>query len=925
MAKAAVLEFQRAGLDVEIRVDVASLEALRREASRGCDLLIYYGHGTEDGRLVFVDGAKTFEQLATTPDLIAFWQRLPACFIFACYGNQFALELPCPWLAFTVPILREAPKGLLYTLIGHLAQHSVRDAVEAALTHAANAMDSPFAHAAQVSSQPLPALHVRPGTMVLSRAAPFLSGYVEVDFQNLAIGETIYPDHEPFVGRLAELHTLWRLPAPDADRALQHVVWVHGDAGMGKSALLRQYAMVVRDLAFREVQEPVYVLHLYCSQHTRPETLADAVCQKATTLYRWESVPPSLEKLCHRLETLRGTHVWILDDLTYLSIHPDRNDEAARLIQRIVDAARGAAIPLQLVVSSRRPGPQQRDREDIRVTSLYAAEALRLARKVREQANQPGSYEDLSVGASRLFHYGGGATALYKRALLLAVEHEMSYQEYADGLEKMGSLDRLDMDVISQHMVAYELKKLGELQQRHGFMYTAFFRLYYPLVSKAGYFTPSELQKWFGEQFYSPGSPCTIAIAYKNGLTYLARLGFVLVEKDQGMPRFSMPPNQRPAMRVLSHPSTALLPTQVPLRGVQQRLSLPLERARVVGLEALPDFLAMEQDYMPYLMDPEAVQAVLYSMMVRAEIADLFGKGDESLQLLNEAVSLYDEYHHNYLPTESSASNACARALVNKGVTLGALGQPAAALAVYDEVVQRYGLREEASLMYLEVRIREERPRVSDEAHFLVFSMHDRFPNHHDRLIVRATPLSLYEDAWLLAIEDTARRGRREQFALYKPEHKIIPLNWTKEPLYWANALWGVRLDDDRAVELYCRFFFHFVRSQSGRFHIVERVDHLPWTTEVTAEHIETVAQHLRPLRILERPARHIVILSGTVLFKTALFSTKILVATRATDRLDDDTGVPIHYSVGQVELFGEELLLQELPVIDDGTRGLFG
>jgi hypothetical protein len=30
------------------------------------------------------------------------------------------------------------------------------------------------------------------------------------------------------------------------------VIWVHGTAGMGKSALLRQFATFVRDLAFRE-------------------------------------------------------------------------------------------------------------------------------------------------------------------------------------------------------------------------------------------------------------------------------------------------------------------------------------------------------------------------------------------------------------------------------------------------------------------------------------------------------------------------------------------------------------------------------------------------------------------------------------------------------------------------------------------------
>jgi TolA-binding protein len=40
-----------------------------------------------------------------------------------------------------------------------------------------------------------------------------------------------------------------------------------------------------------------------------------------------------------------------------------------------------------------------------------------------------------------------------------------------------------------------------------------------------------------------------------------------------------------------------------------------------------------------------------------------------------------------------------ARALFNKGVTLGALGRSADAIAVYDEVVARYGTASEPALL----------------------------------------------------------------------------------------------------------------------------------------------------------------------------------------------------------------------------------
>ena len=107
-----------------------------------------------------------------------------------------------------------------------------------------------IAEALRVSSVPLPALQIPPGTAVLSRLSPALAGHAEVDFYGVQIRPISYPDHDSFVGRLEDLRCLWQLPSPYADRALQRIVWVHGDAGMGKSALLRQFAIVVRDLTF---------------------------------------------------------------------------------------------------------------------------------------------------------------------------------------------------------------------------------------------------------------------------------------------------------------------------------------------------------------------------------------------------------------------------------------------------------------------------------------------------------------------------------------------------------------------------------------------------------------------------------------------------------------------------------------------------
>ncbi len=162
MAKLAVRDFAASGLHVEVRVDQASLVSLRREARGGCHLLVYYGHGTEDGHLSFVDGRKAFTHLAEDAGLGDFWRHLPVCFLFACYGDRFAQHLPGPWVAFSKPILTAAPKGFMHAFIPALA----RDGLDAAVTRArelrAEEMRSDFSAAMRFSEAPLPALPALP-------------------------------------------------------------------------------------------------------------------------------------------------------------------------------------------------------------------------------------------------------------------------------------------------------------------------------------------------------------------------------------------------------------------------------------------------------------------------------------------------------------------------------------------------------------------------------------------------------------------------------------------------------------------------------------------------------------------------------------------------------------------------------------------
>jgi hypothetical protein len=389
MAKNAVNVFRHSGLDLEIRVDAASAGGLHRIADERCELLLYYGHGTEAGQLFFVDGAKNYSELSTGLGLVPFWSSLHGTILFACHSGKFAAALPCPWLAFTEEILRQAPHGFMNAWIRALKVLPLRDALHHAHDVSRESMGSNFPDSLEISGQPWPEVRVSAGTVRLRRASPGLTGRLEVDFASLVHDGRSYPEHDPFVGRVADLMKLMKLPDPDSDHPLQQLFWVSGDAGIGKSALLRQHACHVRDLAFTDEEGPVWLLHAYCLDCIQPRDVEQTICKKAKDLYGWEAVPDSFHHLFKRLPEVPGIHVWILDDLTYL--RPEIGKEQGL-----------AACPSP----DRRYGPRGRDpgaacseRPLRRTTGLGTVEnraarrlGSRRARRTDQEPGEPGNH-----------------------------------------------------------------------------------------------------------------------------------------------------------------------------------------------------------------------------------------------------------------------------------------------------------------------------------------------------------------------------------------------------------------------------------------------------------------------------------------------------------------------------------------------------
>lgn len=219
-------------------------------------------------------------------------------------------------------------------------------------------------------------------------------------------------------------------------------------------------------------------------------------------------------------------------------------------------------------------------------------------------------------------------------------------------------------------------------------------------------------------------------------------------------------------------------------------------------------------------------------------------------------------------------------------------------------------------------------PRVSDAATFLSFETPDgkdlvwltEQVDAQDWCVVsrksrslRIAKLPFYDRGYLLAIEDTARRGPREQFALVRLHTDLVQLDWTNEPFYLANETWPAILDKDTICP-YLRTFFHFVRGDLGQFQIADNVGQIAWEEEASAERKRSVELRLEPLTVESFEVGDRVVLTSTVMFKNALFRTKYLVSLRRQTMpgLDGETQ---EFTIGQTTFLDESVLLEDLPV----------
>lgn len=188
---------------------------------------------------------------------------------------------------------------------------------------------------------------------------------------------------------------------------------------------------------------------------------------------------------------------------------------------------------------------------------------------------------------------------------------------------------------------------------------------------------------------------------------------------------------------------------------------------------------------------------------------------------------------------------------------------------------------------------------------------------------VRVTDLPFYDDFKFYALSDSTLPQPNTRYALYKPGD-ISMMNWTNEPIYAVNERAPIKLDRKTAI-IYAKFFFHYVRGQLGRFIIVEKPEEVVWLANANAKEKGEVASRLMPVTYKGIGRDNLYTLTATVVFKNALFKTDIKIAPYEMDVFDAETNQPEHFTIGQMKLTNEDLLLEELNVPVDPPPGEFG
>ena len=164
--------------------------------------------------------------------------------------------------------------------------------------------------------------------------------------------------------------------------------------------------------------------------------------------------------------------------------------------------------------------------------------------------------------------------------------------------------------------------------------------------------------------------------------------------------------------------------------------------------------------------------------------------------------------------------------------------------------------------------------------------------------VIMAVDMPFYPGYRFLDIADHTNSPPTQRFVLLSDERFSV-LNFSNEPIYALNRELPIKLSKDPVLD-YMRFFFAYVRGRHGRFLVVEYVDDIAWKDDPPPPARKAIGKMLKPLKLTNKDGEPFQT-ETTMVFKDSLFSATI-------------TATP----EGMVSLTDEELLIEDMPVLDD-------
>lgn len=164
---------------------------------------------------------------------------------------------------------------------------------------------------------------------------------------------------------------------------------------------------------------------------------------------------------------------------------------------------------------------------------------------------------------------------------------------------------------------------------------------------------------------------------------------------------------------------------------------------------------------------------------------------------------------------------------------------------------------------------------------------------------VMAIDVPFYPGFKFLDITNNAVSPSQQRFVLYSAG-KIVVLDFTNEPIYSLNKELPIHLTEENIFD-YVRFFFTYVRGRHGRFLIAESPDDINWKEEPPPAARKAIGKMLKPLTLKSGKSDSTYSMEACMMFKDSLFKSDVNIT-----------------SEGLVTLTNEELLIEDMPVLDD-------